>query len=115
MGALIQVFGGPTRGAPEHRRRGPRVDYGTSLIFLEYGKEESLWEDLSDIWKESETGVIEKLGNSIAAIGKRILDWFTGKGSEGIWAIHQGKKQFYSYEELKLRKAKAANWYPVKE
>jgi RHS repeat-associated protein len=112
-GAVINVYGWTS--APEHRRRGPRVDVGTSIIFIEYGSKKGVWSQISEIWQSQELGFLEKLSETVGVIGKTIWDWITGKGPEGINAMHQGKEQFYSFEELEGRRAKAANWYPVED
>jgi RHS repeat-associated protein len=113
-GAVIQLFGGPTKGAPKHGKKGPKVDFGTSIIFLEYASERSLLDEIIDIWTDPDRGFFEKIGDTVGAIVNRIWSLFTGKGEKGINAIHQGKQQFYSFEELKIRQAKMANWYPLK-
>ena len=110
-GAVINVYGWTS--APEHRRQGPGVDIGTSIIFMQYGSKKGIGSQISEIWKNQKLGFFGKLSETIGVIGKTIWDWISGKGNEGIHAIHQGKEQFYSFEELEKRKAKAANWYPV--
>jgi hypothetical protein len=72
-----------------------------------------LLDELKGIWKSSDLGLLGKIADSAIAIWKRLWSFFTGDGDQGIKAIHQGKEQFYSFEELERRRSKAANFYPV--
>ena len=112
-GAVINLYGMPWSLPSEHGQTGPNVNQGTSLIFLEYGTQKSLPDQLKEIWNKNDSGFFGKLGASVVTIWNAFWNWLTGSGKEGIQAIHQGEKKFYSFEELEKRRAKAANWYPV--